>query len=228
MMCGVALYGNYVRCKLDYTQSDGFLGGSRFYLGYAGSIPSGANLDTLAGDIAAAWNTDCAPLINTDWSLTEIDCYDISSETGASGYWTGSHAGTNSGNALPAQVAVNVEFNIARRYRGGKPRVYWPPGTEDDIETPEKWSTAFQGDWDTATTAFFTALEGLSIGSMGALTHQALSFYKGWDTAHPVIKKRGTFYPPLPRAAILPDAVASYATKLEISSQRRRRLATTP
>jgi hypothetical protein len=219
---------NAVRAKLDYTQSDGFLGGSRFYIAYASSIPSAGDLDTLASDIAAAANTNLIPLINPDWSLTEVDCYDLSSETGLSGYWTGSHTGTNTGSVLPAQVATNVEYNIARRYRGGKPRMYLPTAVYENLETPEKWMTDYQTAVNSGVTAFFTAIAALSIGAMGALSHVALSFYHGWDTSMPVVKKRGTFYPPLPRTAPLADAVTSYACKLEVSSQRRRRLATTP
>jgi hypothetical protein len=224
----MAEYINAVRVKLDYTQSDGFLGGSRFYIAYASGIPTSGNLDTLASDVATAWNDELTGLINEDWTLTEVDCFDLSSETGLSGYWTGSHVGTRSGDVLPANVATNVEYNIARRYRGGKPRMYLPPPCQGDLQTPEKWLTDFQGEVNTDVPAFFSAIEALSIGAMGALTHQALSFYKGWDTTMPVVKKRGTFYPPKPRDAPLADDVAGYACKLEVSSQRRRRLATTP
>src|SRR5271166_3185016 len=101
-----------VRVRLSYTQTDGFLGGNRFYLSYDGSTPDGATLNTLATGIRTAWGTDIAQLVNADWSLEEVDCLDLSSDLGASGYDTTAVAGSLSGTALPAEVATNVEFNI--------------------------------------------------------------------------------------------------------------------
>ena len=54
-----------LKVNLDYTQSDGYEGGSRFYLGYSGSAPTGANCITLAGDIEAAWLAHLAGLSPT-------------------------------------------------------------------------------------------------------------------------------------------------------------------
>jgi hypothetical protein len=104
-----------LRVRLDYTNSDTFLAGSRFFLSYSGAAPTPGNCATLASDIAAAWSSHLAALVNADWTLTEIDVLDIASDSGASGQWVGSDSGTLSGNNLPSQCATNVEYDIARR-----------------------------------------------------------------------------------------------------------------
>lgn len=214
-----------LRVRLDYTQTDGFLGGNRLFLAYAGSAPSGANCTTLAGDVAAAWETHLAGVVSNTWALSEVDVLDIASDLGLSGQWTGSNAGTQTGTALPAQSATNVEFDIARRYRGGKPRIYLPPGTQDDIENPSKYTTSFIDAVNTAFAAFISEITALSIGSVGALSHVNLSYYKGFTN---ITNSSGrTRAVPTYRSEALVDAISGYSCKQTISSQRRRRLATT-
>lgn len=199
--------------------------GNRFYLSYSGSAPSPANCVTLAGEIASAWATDLAPVINEDTALVEVDVLDIATTSGSSGQWTGTHDGSRSGTALPFQCATNIEYNIARRYRGGKPRMYLPPGVEGDQADGSHWSNTFIGDVNTAFTAFMAAIEALSVGSMGTLAHVNLSFYQGFTNfTTPSGRERAV---PKYRATALHDVVESYATKAVIGSQRRRRTSTT-
>lgn len=214
-----------VRVRLDYRQTDGFDAGSRFYLSYAGAAPTAGNCITLAGDVEAAWLTNLAPLIPVDFSLVEVDVLDIASESGASGQWTGDEAGTRSGVAFPAQVATNVEYDIARRYRGGKPRMFLPPGNQEDGLDAGHWSTTFIDDVNAGVAAFFTELAGLSIGAMGALAHVSLSYYKGFENiTNSSGRERAV---PTYRAAALVDLVNNYSCKGQMGSQRRRRAATT-
>lgn len=213
-----------VRVKLDYTNADGSLAGSRFYLSYSGAAPSAANCATLAGDIATAWNTDIAGLIGTEWTLSECDVEDIATDMGLSGTESTAHVGTRGGTALPSQIAANVEFDIARRYRGGKPRIFWPAGVVGDLNDPAHWLPAFVTSLNTGTAAFFTAIEAASVGAMGTLAHVNLSYYKGFTN---VTNSSGrTRAAPTYRAAALVDPVTSYAAKGLLGSQRRRRSST--
>ncbi len=214
-----------MRVRLDYTQEDGFYAGSRFYLSYSASAPTSANCTTLAGDIAAAWNTNLASLVDPSTSLTEVDVLDIATDAGNFGQWTGSHAGTASGDALPSQVAVNVEFDIGRRYRGGKPRMFLPPSTLDNALDAGHWTTAFIDSVNTALTAFFAEIEALSIGAIGTLDHVNLSYYQGFTN---VTNSSGrTRAAPKYRATALLDTVTGYSCKGRMGSQKRRRSATT-
>lgn len=218
-----------VRVRLVYNDGNGQLAGNRFYLSYSGSAPTAGNCSTLASDIETAWAADIAGLCAAgNYDLTEIDVLDIATDTGLSGQWTGSTASTRSGTALPIQVSTNVEFDIAPRYRGGKPRMYLPGGVEADLQTQATWNSAFIGDVNTGVGDFFAAIHALSIGAMGTLQHVNLSYYKGYNTSSPPWRGPGFKYPPLYRSAALHDNVSGYACKAMLGSQRRRRSATTP
>lgn len=215
-----------VRVRLIYTQTDGAEAGSRFYLSYTGSAPTVANLNTLASDIASQWATDIAPLCGSAFALTEIDILDIATNSGNSGLWTGSHSGTAATNNLSSNAATNVEFQIARRYRGGKPRMYFPPGTVEQSANGGNWGSTYISLVNTNVVAFFNAIEALSIGSMGSLTHVNLSYYQGFkNVTNSSGRERAV---PTYRTTALVETVTGYSCKKLIGSQRRRRAATTP
>lgn len=217
-----------VRVRMDFTQADGFTGGIRFFESYSGSAPTAGDCTTLAGDIATAYATNVLNWVNDDWSLTEIDVLDIASDSGLSGQWTGTETGGRSGTPLPAQVATNVEFNIARRYRGGKPRMFWPPSVTGDLANPSNYDGTFLAGIGSATSAFFATIAGLSIGAMGTLAHVNLSYYSGYETTSPPWRGPGYKYPPKYRALAKSDVIEGYAPKAMLGSQKRRRSATTP
>jgi hypothetical protein len=214
-----------VRVRLDYTESDTALAGSRFFLSYSGSAPTPGNCASLATGVAAAWNTNLAPLIIHTYALTEVDVIDIATVTGSSGQWTGDDAGGDSGTPIASQVATNVEFGIARRYRGGKPRMFMPPPSTAAKLNDGSWTTTFVGEVNTAIAAFFAEIEALSIGSVGTLAHVNLSYYSGF-TNHTNTSGRERAVPTY-RTTALVDTVNGYSTKQRMGSQRRRRAATT-
>lgn len=214
-----------VRVRLAYKSPAGTLGGSRFFLGYTGSAPTAANCLTLANDVATHWESSLANLTTTDWELTEVDVLDIASDTGASGVAGVSSFGLLSSPALPDQVASNCEFQIARRYRGGKPRMYIPPANEAQLANNNSYTSTFATDIATQCSNFFSALEALSIGAMGTLSHVNLSYYKGFtNITNSSGRERAV---PTYRATATVDTVTGYVGKTLLSSQRRRRTATT-
>jgi hypothetical protein len=199
--------------------------GSRFYLGFSGAAPSAANCLTLATDIATAQASHLAPYCYSLIALTEVDVLDISTDSGAHGTYVCDNAGGLSGGALTANAAVNVEFQIARRYRGGKPRMFLPPPDDSAILSIDKWSTTFTGNVQTAFAAFMSQIEALTIGSMGTLTHVNLSYYQGFkNITNSSGRERAA---PTYRTTALLDTITGYSVKQTVGSQRRRRSATT-
>lgn len=214
-----------MRVRLDYTNSDTFLAGSRFFLSYSGAAPTGGNCATIAADIATAWGTHLASLVNGDWSLTEVDVLDIASDSGASSETTVDVVGTLTGSNLPSQCATNVEYDIARRYRGGKPRMFLPAPTQGQLADVGHYSTGFVGDVNTGVAGFFTEIEALSVGAVGVLAHVNLSYYKGFTN---IINSSGRERAvPTYRDSALLDTVNGYSCKALIGSQKRRRNAVT-
>lgn len=214
-----------VRVRLDYTQTDDFDAGSRFFLSYAGSNPTGANCIALATGIATAWNTNLASSVSSLFELTEVDVLDIATETGFSGQWTGTHAGTQGSPYMPAQCAGNIEFGISRRYRGGKPRMFMPaPGAGAQLDAGH-FNPDYISSLNAGFAAFMAEITALDIGSMGALAHVNLSYYKGFtNITNSSGRERAV---PTYRDAALLDLIVGYSTKAVIGSQRRRRAATT-
>lgn len=214
-----------LKVRLDYNDAAGNEMGSRFFLSYAGASPTPGNCQTIAADIAAAWSTHLAPQVSNDFALVEVDVLDIASLTGASGQWTGQENGGDSSGIMPASVAVNIEFNISRRYRGGKPRMFLPtPGT-DALQNQRAWTAAYVTNCGTAVSAFFAAVAAISVGAVGVLAHVNLSYYTGFkNITNSSGRERAV---PQYRPAALLDPVEGYAVKGTVGSQRRRRTSTT-
>jgi|SRR5271165_612507 len=215
-----------VRVRLDYDHDSGLKGGNRFYLSFTGTRPDGSTADTLATTIQTAWSAQFQPLFNPVWQLVEVDVLDITDDMGASGFWTGSDAGTNTGTPLPADACMNVEYDIARRYRGGKPRIYFPGATDGNQLNDTTWQSSFIADYAAAVPAFFSAIHSGAPGSMGDVNHISLSFYKGFTNETPT-GKRYYATPTYRTPNAISDPITGYAPKAEISSQRRRRTSTT-
>lgn len=215
-----------VRVRMIWNEGDSDEMGVRLYWSYSGSAPTGANCTTLATDISTAYSGSLKADVGSSFTLNEIDVLDIATDSGLSGQWTGSIVGSLTGNVVPAQCATNVEFNISRRYRGGKPRMYLPPPDYTRLAGPTEFSTTHVSDVNTDCNTFFDDVNALSIGSMGTLNHINLSYYKGFtNITNSSGRERAV---PTYRATALHDNIVSYATKQLIGSQRRRRSSTTP
>ena len=200
--------------------------GNRFYLSYSGAAPTGANCTTLASDIAGAWASNLQGLVIDSVALTEVDVLDIATETGLSGNWTGSTSGTQGSGVIPINAATNLEFGIARRYRGGKPRMFLPPPSSDVMLGQNRWTSTFVSTVETDFAAFMAAVEALSVGAVGTLKHVNLSYYKGFtNITNSSGRERAV---PTYRSAALLDTVTGYFCKQTIGSQKRRRTSTTP
>jgi hypothetical protein len=180
-----------------------------------------------AGVIRAAFAAHLAPLIVVNYELDEVDVIDITTETGLSGQDSTVVPGTRLGVPVAYQVAFNVEYGIARRYRGGKPRSYWPFGSNDDLLDYSHWTQALHDAVQTGVTAFFAQVAASSITGLGTVKHINLSYYKGYE---PRTTGGGqtTFKPKYRTDNAKSDVVFSYIPRAELSSQRRRRVATTP
>lgn len=211
---------------MGYNLLSGTEMGNRFYLSYAGSAPTAANCVTLATDIGSAWATRMSPYAYVNQVLAEVDVQDIATNTGAFGTASMSHAGALTGGTLTSNTAINVEFDIARRYRGGKPRIFWPPPDDTALASEDKWSTTFIGNVNTATSEFFSDIEALAVGSMGTLQHVNISYYLGFtNVTNSSGRTRAAPKYRSPTAKV--DPVTGYACKAVVGSQRRRRTATT-
>lgn len=215
-----------VRVAVDYLDNSNLKSGGRFYLSYSGSAPTAGNCATLASDVATAWADNIVDLFTNNWALVEVDVLDIATDSGSSGQWSGTNTGTLSGTSLPSQCASNIEFGIARRYRGGKPRMYLPPGGDAQLVNASSYSSSFVTALHDGMAGAFAQIEALSVGSMGTLAHVNVSYYQGYRT-RTTGGGQTTFAPKYRTGAAVVDTIESYIAKTTVGSQRRRRTSTT-
>jgi len=194
----------------------------RFFVQYSGTAPT----DAVCAAIAAAVETDfvtpflgyCGPWI----TFTSVDVVDLTGPSAGAAEITFSHAGSRAGVALPAGVAFLLNFGIARRYRGGKPRVYLPVGADGDVATSQTWAGGFvtliEGQWATSMAAFSgTVFTGTTIGSQ-----VNVPLYHSFTSHQNPVTLRWRNIPSYAVGPIVPDVITSVTGNPKFGSQRRR------
>lgn len=200
--------------------------GNRIFFSYTGGPPVTADLNTIAAGISAAYGTHLAPLVPNDINLTQVDVEDIATYGGASGQWTGNIDGSRAGNGGPIQACANVQYLIGRRYRGGKPKGYYPFGSENDFASPFAWLAGFVSTVNAAMAAFAAECEALSTASCALGSHINLSYKHLFDN---VINSSGREKAiPRYKSVATHDVITGYRMHPVMGSQRRRRTSTTP
>ena len=203
--------------------------GSRFFYTYTGGPPAVADLNTLCGNIATAYNTDFSPLQNSSYVLTSVQAEDLNTSSGNLGVVACSYAGGLIGNALTENVAACINFKIDRRYRGGHPRIMLPIGTNAETASNRAWSNGFISSVNAAWSSFNTTIGALTFSSFSMANHVSVAYYKGVYTTSPPWRGPGYKYPPKPVAGpVTPDTVVNHALRPTIGSQRRRLTSSTP
>jgi hypothetical protein len=194
---------------------------TRFFIQYAGSAPSAAQLITWNGSVQSAWTTNIVPLYDPSYHLTQIQTIDLTSPTSAVALTTMNVAGTRTGGQLPQELAAVTSYKISRRFRGGHSRGYWLMGTKTDVGGSEQWAGAFVTAVNSGVAAFFTALFAAGWSGAGALTHVAVSRYKGFTVVTDPVTGRARNIPTV-RATPVVDAVTGVVCQPFYGTQRRR------
>jgi hypothetical protein len=210
-----------LRCTLKYT-----LGGdtdliNRFHILYDGGPPTTANLVTLATDIANAWAARIATIFTDGLALEEVTLEDLTSDTSAVGSWTGTQLGTNGSDPLSAGAALVLQMKIARRYRGGHPRIYWGGLDQADLATPQTWSAGALSTWPPLFLDFFADIEAMSAGGTELLNIVNVSYFEGF-TPFEYPSGRYRNIPKLRTGGPVVDIVTGFTMNPKVASQRRR------
>ena len=189
---------------------------------YSGTAPTDAVCTTIAGDIYTAAVADLVSLIGDENQLHGVQVQDLTSPTSGFGEHIADTLGGRTGNPLPASTCALQNFPIARRYRGGKPRVYWPFGTSADLLNPSSWTTGFVTDVETGTGDYFTGIAAVSEGGCTLTELVSISYYEGFTAVTNPITGRTRDVPTPRSAAIAPDVVLGIPLNQKPASQRRR------
>lgn len=211
---------NVLRADLQWTVGGDLDVITRFFFRYSGGPPSSADAVTIAADIysaAAAMDSLWEP--GTD--LTGVKVTDLSSSTGGVGEHSQVTSGSGSTASMPGSVSVLVNYVITRRYRGGKPRSYFPFGSEVNIATRQTWAAGFITSVNSALSTFFGAVIGIVGGGTTITAHVNVSYYEGFIVVtNPVTGRSKNVAKP--RTVPIVDDILSWTTSSRPGSQRRR------
>lgn len=180
---------------------------------FTGTSPAAADLVNLA----SAWNTGLDLGFRTlrvpTTTLVATTVTDLTTRSSNVGSSSAGTAGTGTGTPLPAETCVLINLHVARRYKGGHPRIYLPLGDNTDMLDPQHWKPSFitqvANGWQTALNKI------LSVSGLPPTLDNvvSVSYYAGKD---PVTGK------PLLRPTPVVDIVPSQTVNAVPASQRRR------
>jgi hypothetical protein len=212
--------GPVIKVAFEINTGASITAGSRFFLKYSGGTPTAADLTTLASDVEAAWVAHLASVTKSTEALVSVTCTDLSSDTGNEGIWTGTSDGSLAGNELPANACALVNHQIARRYRGGRPRTYLRCGVAAALQTPNEWTATFQGQVLAGWQAFIAQILALTGFGFTLLDDVNVSWFSGNRVfMTPSGRARNI---PVPRDTPLVDNITNSSVPIKVSSQRRR------
>lgn len=217
-------YPNVMRIQTLWTVGADLNVESTIHLLWTGSAPSNATCVALATSTHAQAVTWMVPELSVDNDLRGIIFTDLTTDTAGTGEFLTTVPGSKAGDPNAASVCALSNFGISRRYRGGKPRVYWPIGTADDLLSPSLWKPASVTAFEAAINGYMGAVQGLSSGgtTMGALVN--ISYYQGFTAVVNPITGRTRDVPKVRTVGIAPDLVTSSLVNPKPGSQRRRLL----
>lgn len=213
-----------IRFRLTGTLQNAAAWGVRFYSTYTGGEPTVANMLTLCEGVGTAWQANISAFQATSSALTAIDGVDLSSTDGAGNTADVDYAGEAAFNQLPNQVAAVAKFDIARRYRGGKPKMFVPAITTNAVLDESHFTGAFCDDLGAAMNSFNDNVKALFADSTTLTGIVNVSFYDGFTSVQNPVTLRWRNVPTY-RAVALIDVVGGFTVDPVFGTQKRRRLA---
>lgn len=216
-----------LRYQFDFLTGPNTKAGSRLFFRYSGGPPASADCGALAGIASGAFAASLASFMSNDYDLSGVVCTDLDTASGFTGQDLSVVPGTAAFHPPDIASATLINHHIDRRYRGGKPRTYFPLGTTNSMAADDAhWTTAYQTALESAYSAFTAAIIGSSSGTTTITDALNVSFYSGVDA--PITLPSGRVKQASAiRGTPLTDVIRSSAVNLLIASQRRRRTSTT-
>jgi hypothetical protein len=194
---------------------------SKIHMRYTGGPPNAAQLNALASAIAGTPATGLMGLAASAILLNEVTVQDCANMANPVGVWSGSvPGGQGAAAAMAASLSVVISYHIARRYRGGHPRGYWPLSNQNGFATPGTWANSIVTGNKTNFDNYIAAVKALTAGGVTIGNQCSVSYYSGFLT---YTKSNGqTGYRAAPRATPVVDDVIGTSVNVRIGSQRRR------
>jgi hypothetical protein len=209
-----------LRTELEWSVGVDIAARSILFWRYSGGPPSASDASTLATEIYAA-GTGFQPLYQEGISLIGCTVTDLSASDGAQATHEATAPGQREGTGLAGATAVLANYTIARRYRGGKPRNYFPWGVGQDLSNQQQWGQGFLTACTNAWTTFTGAVIGATGGSTAITSHANVSYYSGSRVVTSPTTGRARNVP-IPRSTPQVDTIVGFSFSATPATQRRR------
>ncbi len=209
-----------VRLDIHYAQDADPNIMNRLHFSYSGTL-NAADAATWLTAMNTALKSFVAAQLNSQLSLFLMELTDLTSNTAPQVSNSSGQVGGDGNPGLSAGVALVVSYELARRYRGGKPRTYIPGCAAGWLTNPSQWNPTQLNNvvtaWGTFLTACQTTPGGTAIGTINLVN---ISYYSGFIN-HTYPSGRVKAIPQL-RATPLVDNIIAYRGNSAPASQRRR------
>lgn len=169
---------------------------------------SDGDMTTIANAAMNAWSTHITGLLADATTLKSVVVEGLNSATDGVGAWAGAVTGAASGDIPPAQVCVLQKDTIARRYRGGHPRHYWPSPEIGAYSDPTHLTNTAVVNWQTGVTAFIAEI----VAALNALL----------STDNPFYCNTSYFHDKALRSSPVQDPILGSSIESMVATQRRR------
>jgi len=213
---------NVLECQIAWTIGEDADAHTKIHFEYTGTPPSATDLQAISGDMFTAFDLHLPPMYSSSVALNAIVLTDLATADGARGLHTGSTEGSRVGLPLPAGVAVNFQWTIARRYRGGKPRGMLPFFVAGDLVAPQSWNAASCTAAYDAWTAWTTAISGASSGGTELQEQVSVSYFKGFTLYTNPLTGRARAIPILRVGGPVVDEIIGVGVSARPGTVRRR------
>lgn len=209
-----------IKLVLGFTIGIDTTTGTHFYFSTDAGAANASQLNQLTEAAASGWNTHMTPECPGQIILTSVTGTDLSSPTGAVDEVFPNYPGSRAGSPLAANACVLINYQVARRYRGGKPRNYAPGGTSGDLANLQTWAAAFQSSYTTAWRNMTNEILAALRASFPGGRQVNISYYSGHQW---LPDQHGNYhYVPTPRPTPVLDTIGPGTASLTVGSQRRR------
>lgn len=211
---------NVIHAQIGFTDGSDTAVLATQYLRYSGGPPTATDLNALAADVFNAARAFVI-LLDSFSALTGVRLTDLSATTAAQGEFADAAPGTRGVEIISGATSLLASYVINRRYRGGKPRNYFPFGIQTDLATRQQWSTGFLTTCEGQLTTYFSDVIGASSGTTTITDHVNVSYYDGFTVVTNPITGRAKNVPKR-RTTPVVDTIVSFGVKGNPATQRRR------
>lgn len=214
---------NVVKWTMFYTLGADTKALSRMFIRYTGTPPNSAACIAIASALYTDFAAEFAGYMHNTCSIEASEITDLSNVSGGTGVHTAHTAGGLSGQALSAATAMLVTMGIARRYRGGKPRTYFPFGDGGSTQTVQTWTSSFVANIQTGLDTIVSDIAVTNSGGCNLAKLCNVSYYQGFTVVTNPVTGRARNVPKLRTTPVVDDAL-TWTAETTMASQRRRLL----